>query len=46
MSDRNGAEEWLDFGPNPFEKALSDAARHAMDGRYEQAFTLLWRLPQ
>jgi TolB-like protein/DNA-binding winged helix-turn-helix (wHTH) protein len=41
MSDRNGAEQWLDFGPNPFEKALSDAARFAMDGRYEQAFAVL-----
>ncbi len=41
MSDRDGAGQWLDFGPNPFEKALSDAARSAMDGRYEQAFTAL-----
>ena len=41
MSDRDGAEQWLDFGPSPFEKALSDAARSAMDGRYEQAFTVL-----
>jgi TolB-like protein/DNA-binding winged helix-turn-helix (wHTH) protein len=41
MSDRNGAGQWLDFGPNPFEKSLSDAARFAMDGHYEQAFTVL-----
>jgi TolB-like protein/DNA-binding winged helix-turn-helix (wHTH) protein len=41
MNDRDGAGQWLDFGPNPFEKVLSDAARFAMDGRYEQAFMVL-----
>ncbi|MBV8336559.1 MAG: hypothetical protein JO358_14180, partial [Alphaproteobacteria bacterium] len=41
LGDRVGAEQWLDFGNNPFEKPLSDAARFAMDGQYEQAFTVL-----
>ena len=43
LGDRAGAQQWLDFGPSPFEKTLSDAARFAMDGRYEQAFTVLER---
>ena len=41
MGDPAGAREWLDFGNTPMEKVLSDAARFAMDGRYEQAFTVL-----
>jgi len=43
MGDRAGAQHWLDFGKNPMEKSLSDAARLAMDGRYGQAFTVLER---
>jgi TolB-like protein/DNA-binding winged helix-turn-helix (wHTH) protein/Tfp pilus assembly protein PilF len=41
LGDRAAAEDWLNFGPNAFEKALSDAARFAMDARYEQAFQVL-----
>jgi tetratricopeptide (TPR) repeat protein len=41
--DRAGALQWLDFGKLPMEKPLSDAARHAMDGRYEEAFRVLDR---
>jgi tetratricopeptide (TPR) repeat protein len=41
--DRAGASRWLDFGKLPMEKSLSDAARHAMDGRYEEAFRVLDR---
>ena len=41
--DRAGALRWLDFGKLPMEKPLSDAARHAMDGRYEEAFRVLDR---
>ena len=43
MEDAVGAREWLDFGTNPFEKPLSDAARFAMDGHFEQAFAVLDR---
>jgi TolB-like protein/DNA-binding winged helix-turn-helix (wHTH) protein len=41
--DRTGALQWLDFGKLPMEKPLSDAARFAMDGRYDQAFAVLDR---
>ena len=41
MGDRAGASQWLDFGNTPMEEILSDAARFAMDGRYDQAFTVL-----
>src|SRR5262249_41300688 len=41
MGDRAGAQQWLDFGTTPMEKSLSDAARSAMDGRYEQSFAVL-----
>jgi TolB-like protein/DNA-binding winged helix-turn-helix (wHTH) protein len=50
MGDADTARRWLDFGKNPFEKPLSDAARFAMDGHYAQAFEVLQRgradLPQ
>jgi TolB-like protein/DNA-binding winged helix-turn-helix (wHTH) protein/Tfp pilus assembly protein PilF len=41
LGDRAAAQHWLDFGPNAFEKVLSDAARFAMEMRYEQAFEVL-----
>jgi hypothetical protein len=41
MGDLAGASQWLDFGNTPMEKILSDAARFAMDGRHDQAFTVL-----
>jgi hypothetical protein len=41
MEDRVDAAKWLDFGANPFEKALSDAARSAMVGHYAQAYATL-----
>ena len=41
LGDRAAAEHWLEFGPNAFEKVLSDAARLAMDARYQQAFEVL-----
>ncbi len=43
MGDAAGAKEWLDFGTNAFEKPLSNAARFAMGGRYEQAYAALER---
>jgi TolB-like protein/DNA-binding winged helix-turn-helix (wHTH) protein len=43
MGDRAGARQWLDFGKNAFENPLSDAARFAMEGRYEDAFMTLER---
>jgi TolB-like protein/DNA-binding winged helix-turn-helix (wHTH) protein/Tfp pilus assembly protein PilF len=43
MGDRAGAERWLDFGGAPYQKALTEAARYAMDGRYDQAFRVLQR---
>ena len=43
MGDRASAGQWLDFGSLPMEKVLSDAARFAMDGRYDQAFAILDR---
>ncbi len=41
MGDAADAQNWLDFGANPFEKFLSEAARFAMNGRYEQAYEVL-----
>ncbi|HKU17519.1 MAG TPA: winged helix-turn-helix domain-containing protein [Steroidobacteraceae bacterium] len=41
LGDRSGAEQWLDFGKNPFEAHLAAAARLAMDGRHDAAFELL-----
>lgn len=41
MGDRAGAQKWLDFGKAPYQKALVEAARHAMEGRHEQAFAVL-----
>jgi TolB-like protein/DNA-binding winged helix-turn-helix (wHTH) protein/Tfp pilus assembly protein PilF len=41
LGDRAAAQHWLDFGPNAFEKALSDAARFATETHYEQAFEVL-----
>jgi TolB-like protein/DNA-binding winged helix-turn-helix (wHTH) protein len=41
LGDRAGALQWLDFGDLPMEKPLSAAARHAMDGRYAQAYEVL-----
>jgi TolB-like protein/DNA-binding winged helix-turn-helix (wHTH) protein/Tfp pilus assembly protein PilF len=41
LGDQAAAQKWLDFGPNAFEKVLSDAARFATDARYEQAFQVL-----
>lgn len=41
--DHAGAMQWLDFGKLPMEGPLSDAARHAMKGRYDQAFAVLDR---
>jgi hypothetical protein len=43
MGDREGALHWVEFGKLPFEVALSEAARFAMDGRYEEAYTALDR---
>jgi len=41
MGDPAGADEWLDFGKEPFEKSLSDAARHAAHGRHDRAYAVL-----
>jgi TolB-like protein/DNA-binding winged helix-turn-helix (wHTH) protein/Tfp pilus assembly protein PilF len=41
LGDRAAAQHWLDFGPNAFEKVLSDAARFATEMHYEQAFEVL-----
>jgi len=41
--DRTGGLRWLDFGKLPMEKPLSDAARQAMEGRYDRAFAILDR---
>jgi len=41
MGDRAGAQRWLDFGKNPMEATLSDAARFATDGLYGQAYAVL-----
>ena len=41
MDDRAGAQQWLDFGKNPFEAHLTAAARFAMQGRYDRAFEVL-----
>ena len=41
LGDRVAAQQWLDFGPNAFEKVLSDAARFATETHYEQAFEVL-----
>lgn len=41
LGDRAAAQHWLDFGPNAFEKVLSDAARFATETHYEQAFEVL-----
>ncbi len=41
LGDQAAAQQWLDFGPNAFEKVLSDAARFATEARYEQAFEVL-----
>ena len=41
LGDQAAAQNWLDFGPNAFEKALSDAARFATETHYEQAFEAL-----
>jgi TolB-like protein/DNA-binding winged helix-turn-helix (wHTH) protein/Tfp pilus assembly protein PilF len=41
LGDRAAAQHWLDFGPNVFEKGLSDAARFATETHYEQAFEVL-----
>jgi TolB-like protein/DNA-binding winged helix-turn-helix (wHTH) protein/Tfp pilus assembly protein PilF len=43
MGDAAGARQWLDFGDTSMEKALSDTARLAMEGRYGQAFMVLER---
>jgi TolB-like protein/DNA-binding winged helix-turn-helix (wHTH) protein len=41
MGEHEDAQAWLDFGDLPFEKPLSVAARWAMDGRYDRAFSAL-----
>lgn len=41
LGDQAAAQKWLDFGPNAFEKVLSDAARFATEARHEQAFQVL-----
>jgi TolB-like protein/DNA-binding winged helix-turn-helix (wHTH) protein/Tfp pilus assembly protein PilF len=41
LGDPASARQWLDFGPNAFEKVLSDAARFATETHYEQAFEVL-----
>jgi TolB-like protein/DNA-binding winged helix-turn-helix (wHTH) protein/Tfp pilus assembly protein PilF len=41
MDDPAAAQHWLDFGPKAFEKVLSNAARFAMQARYQQAFEVL-----
>ena len=41
LGDRAAAQHWLDFGPNAFEKVLSDAARFGTETHYERAFEVL-----
>jgi len=41
MGDPESAGEWLDFGKEPFEQELSDAARLAAQGRHDRAYATL-----
>jgi TolB-like protein/Tfp pilus assembly protein PilF len=43
MDDRRGAAAWLTFGKEPFEAALSSAARLGADGRHDEALAVLER---